>query len=126
MRFFICERCGNMVEMIKESGVSVVCCGQNMTECIPGTSDGDKEKHVPVVSVCKNMVCVEVGEKEHPMEDDHYIEWIIIETTNGMHKKCLRPGCKPKAEFFLSKDEKVENVYAYCNKHGLWGHSVNC
>ena len=31
--------------------VPVMCCGQKMTEIVPGTSDGVHEKHVPVVIV---------------------------------------------------------------------------
>ena len=79
MRFFVCEHCGNIVEMVKDKGVPVMCCGQKMTELIPGTSDGAAEKHVPVVKVDGNRVSVIVGEVEHPMVDAHYIEWIAIE-----------------------------------------------
>ena len=62
MRFFVCEHCGNIVEMVKDKGVPVMCCGQKMTELIPGTSDGAAEKHVPVVKVDGNRVSVIVGE----------------------------------------------------------------
>jgi superoxide reductase len=120
MRFFICEHCGNIVEMVKDKGVSVMCCGQKMTELIPGTSDGAAEKHVPVVTVDGNKVSVMVGEVEHPMVDAHYIEWIAIETSKGVQRKMLKPEQAPKAEFKLADDESVEAVYAYCNLHGLW------
>jgi superoxide reductase len=120
MRFFICEHCGNIVEMVKDKGVPVMCCGQKMTELIPGTSDGAVEKHVPVVTVDGNKVSVIVGEVEHPMVDAHYIEWIAIETSKGVQRKMLRPEQAPKAEFMLTDGESVEAVYAYCNLHGLW------
>ena len=120
MRVFICEHCGNMVEMIKDKGVPVMCCGQKMTELIPGTSDGAVEKHVPVVSVDGNKVSVMVGEVEHPMVAAHYIEWIAIETSVGMQRKTLRPEQAPKAEFILEDGETVIDVYAYCNLHGMW------
>lgn len=120
MRVFICEHCGNMVEMIKDKGVPVMCCGQKMTELIPGTSDGAVEKHVPVVSVDGNKVSVMVGEVEHPMVAAHYIEWIAIETSAGMQRKTLRPEQAPKAEFILEDGETVIDVYAYCNLHGMW------
>lgn len=120
MRFFICEHCGNIVEMVKDKGVPVMCCGQKMTELIPGTSDGAKEKHVPVVTIDGNKVCVIVGEIEHPMTEAHYIEWIAVETSNGAQMKMLKPGQAPKAEFMLVEGETVEAVYAYCNLHGLW------
>lgn len=120
MRFFVCEHCGNIVEMVKDKGVPVMCCGQKMTELIPGTSDGAAEKHVPVVKVDGNRVSVIVGEVEHPMVDAHYIEWIAIETSKGVQRKKLKPEQAPKAEFMLTDSESVEAVYAYCNLHGLW------
>ena len=120
MRFFICEHCGNTIEMIKDKGVPVMCCGQKMTEIIPGTSDGALEKHVPVFSVDGNKVSVTVGEVEHPMLEAHYIEWIAVETSKGFQRKMLKPQEAPKAEFFITEDESVEAVDAYCNLHGLW------
>ena len=120
MRFFICEHCGNIVEMVKDNGVPVMCCGKKMTELIPGTSDGAAEKHVPVVTVDGNKVSVMVGEVEHPMVEAHYIEWIAIETSKGVQRKMLKPEQAPKAEFMLMDGESVEAVYAYCNLHGLW------
>ncbi len=120
MRFFICEHCGNIVEMVKDKGVPVMCCGQKMTELIPGTSDGAVEKHVPAVTVDGNKVSVVVGEVVHPMLDAHYIEWIAIETTTGVLRKALQPGMEPKAEFVLADGEALVATYAYCNLHGLW------
>ncbi|MBO4390558.1 MAG: desulfoferrodoxin [Lachnospiraceae bacterium] len=120
MRFFICEHCGNIVEMVKDSGVNVVCCGQKMTELIPGTSDGAVEKHVPVATVDGNKVSVAVGSVDHPMLDVHFIEWIAIETSAGAQRKFLKPGEAPKAEFVLAEGESFVAAYAYCNLHGLW------
>ncbi len=119
-RFFVCEHCGNMIAMVKDKGVPVVCCGQKMTELIPGTVDAAVEKHVPVYSVEGNKVLVTVGEVEHPMIPEHYIEWISIETTFGNQRKELTPERAPKAEFALTEGESVVAVYAYCNLHGLW------
>lgn len=120
MNVYKCKKCGTIVEELKLGGCHPSCCGEPMTELVPGTSDGAKEKHVPVCSVegCKVNVCV--GEVDHPMLDVHYIEWIAIETTNGMQKKFLKPGEAPKAAFVLAEGEEVTAVYAYCNLHGLW------
>ncbi len=120
MKFFVCEKCGNFVEMIKESGAPMTCCGQQMTELVAGTSDGAHEKHVPVVSVDGNKVTVNVGEVDHPMTDAHYIEWVVMETTNGVQRRNLTPSDKPCAEFLLADGESCVAVYAYCNLHGLW------
>ena len=120
MKFFVCEKCGNFVGMIKESGVPMMCCGQKMTELIPGTSDGAAEKHVPVYTVEGRKVSVAVGSVEHPMADVHYIEWIALETVKGAQRKVLHTGEAPVAEFALTEDDSVVAVYAYCNLHGLW------
>ena len=83
LRFFVCEHCGNMVEMVRSSGVPMMCCGQKMTEIIPGTVDAAREKHVPVYEVNGSTVQVRVGAVEHPMQDVHYIEWIALQTKQG-------------------------------------------
>lgn len=119
-KFFICEHCGNIITMIKNSGVPVMCCGQKMTEIIPGTVDAAVEKHVPVYEVKDNKVYVKVGAVEHPMMPEHYIEWIFIQTKQGIQKKALNPGDKPEACFAVCEGDEVEAVYAYCNLHGLW------
>lgn len=119
-RFYICEHCGNMIAMVKDKGVPVMCCGQKMTELVPGTSDGAAEKHVPVYTVEGNLVTVTVGEVEHPMVDVHYIEWISIQTKQGNQRKALKPGDAPKAVFAICEGDEVEAVYAYCNLHSLW------
>lgn len=120
MEFYICEHCGNLVGMVKNSGVPMMCCGQKMTKLEPGTSDGAVEKHVPAFQVEGNRVCVTVGEVEHPMTDAHYIEWIAIQTKQGAQRKILSPSDAPKAEFLLTEEDSLVAVYAYCNLHGLW------
>lgn len=120
LKFFRCEHCGNIIEMVEDKGVPVVCCGQRMTELVAGTSDGAREKHVPVYEVKDNIVHVKVGEVAHPMIPEHYIEWIVLQTKNGVQRKKLNPGDKPEACFALCDGDEVESVYAYCNLHGLW------
>ncbi len=119
-KFYICKHCGNIIAMVKDAGVPVVCCGERMTQLIPGTSDGAAEKHVPVYEVNGNVVNVTVGAVEHPMLENHYIEWISIQTNYGNQRKTLMPGEPPKVSFALLEGEKVEAVYAYCNLHGFW------
>lgn len=118
-KFYRCKHCGNIVGMIHNSGVPVVCCGEEMEELVANTVDASKEKHVPVVSIVGNTVKVEVGGVHHPMEEKHYIQWIYLQTKNGGQRKCLKPGDEPVAAFALDNDEVVA-VYEYCNLHGLW------
>ena len=119
-KFFICEHCGNIIAMVKDTGVPVMCCGQKMTEIIPGTTDAAVEKHVPVYEIRDNIVSVTVGATEHPMLPEHYIEWISLQTKSGNQRKVLQPGDAPKACFAICDGDEVEAVYAYCNLHGLW------
>lgn len=120
MKFYVCEHCGNIITMIKSTGVPVMCCGQKMTELVPGTVDAALEKHVPVVERTGSTVLVKVGSVEHPMMAEHYIQWIALETNQGSQIKYLQPGQAPQASFALAEGEEVKAVYEYCNLHGLW------
>ena len=118
--FFKCGHCGNIVAFVKDSGVPVICCGEKMTELVPGTVDASHEKHVPVYTLDGNTVHVKVGSVEHPMLPEHYIEWISLQTKQGNQRKEPRPGDKPEVCFALREGDEVEAAYAYCNLHGLW------
>ena len=120
MKFYKCKHCGNIVAVVKASGAPISCCGEKMTEIVPGTADAAVEKHVPVVEIKDGKVIVTVGEVAHPMAPEHYIEWIAISTDQGNQRKILEPGDKPMACFALCDGEKFEAAYAYCNLHGLW------
>ena len=120
MEFYICEHCGNIVEMIHDSGVPIMCCGQKMTRLEPGTTDAAVEKHVPVFKTDGSKVSVQIGEVIHPMVEEHFIQWIAIETKKGTQRKTLKAGDEPKATFALTDDDELIAVYAYCNLHGLW------
>ncbi|MBR5380562.1 MAG: desulfoferrodoxin [Clostridia bacterium] len=120
MVFYRCEHCGNIIAHINDSGVRCVCCGEEMKPIVPNTSDGAGEKHVPVITVDGRTVTVTVGSVEHPMQDAHYIMWIILETKQGRQRKNLKPGEKPAATFALTEGDEVIAAYEYCNLHGLW------
>ena len=119
-KFFKCAHCGQIITLVKATGVPVICCGEKMGELVPNTVDAAKEKHVPVYDVKDGVVNVTVGSVEHPMTAEHYIEFIVLATKNGVQRKDLKPGDAPKAAFALVAGDEVEGVYAYCNLHGLW------
>lgn len=119
VKFFKCKKCGKIVEVVNSGCPVVVCCGDEMMELKANTSDGATEKHVPVIEKDGDKITVKVGSAIHPMEEDHYIQWITLETDKGIQRKNLNPGQKPEASFTLS-DEKLLAAYEYCNKHGLW------
>ena len=119
-KFYICEHCGNIIAKVKDAGVPVMCCGQKMTELVPGTVDAAVEKHVPEYTVDGNKVVVKVGAVEHPMTEDHLIEWVSLQTKQGNQRKALAAGAAPEVCFCICDGDEVEAVYSYCNLHGLW------
>lgn len=118
-KFYICRHCGNLIGMVNDSGVPVVCCGEPMKALVPNTVDASGEKHLPVVSVENGVVNVSIGSVDHPMVPEHYIQWVYVQTEKGGQRKVLNPGDAPKVSFCLG-DDKAVAVYAYCNLHGLW------
>jgi superoxide reductase len=118
-KFYICKHCGNVITFIKESGAPLSCCGEKMTQIVPNTVDAATEKHVPVVTIDGDQITVEVGSVEHPMLEEHFIQWIYLETENGYQMKYLNPGEKPNAVFLVNGENAIA-AYEYCNLHGLW------
>ena len=114
-KFYICEHCRNIVTKIKDVGVPVVCCGEKMKELVPGTVDAAVEKHIPVHSVEGNLVKVFVGSTEHPMQPEHYIEWVSLQTKQGNQWKALKPGEKPEVCFAICEGDEVDK-----HLHSLW------
>lgn len=119
--FYRCRHCGNIIIKLTDSGVPVHCCGEEMSKLEANTNDAAAtEKHVPVAEVENNLVTVNVGSVDHPMEPEHHIEWIYLETTRGDEFVRLKPGEAPRADFTLTGGAGVVAVYEYCNLHGLW------
>ena len=119
VKFYICKHCGNIVGLIHNAGVPLVCCGEKMSELVPNTTEAATEKHLPVVEMDGNIVKVSVGSVEHPSTEEHYIAGVYLETAHGGQRKAIKPGDKPEVSFALQDDELIA-VYAYCNLHGLW------
>jgi len=115
---YICNICGNIVEVLHTGVGELVCCGQPMELLTEKTVDIGLEKHVPVIEKLNGKIKVKVGSVPHPMEQKHYIEWIEIIVDGKTCRKFLKPGDKPEAEFEITA-EKIE-AREYCNIHGLW------
>ncbi len=124
-KFCYCEQCGNIVEMIQDSGAPLTCCGQKMKQLVPGSVDASLEKHVPVYRLIGSIVKVTVGSVEHPMVPEHFIGWIVLKTNHSIQRKILSPANSPEATFTLNQGEHIESIYAYCNLHGLWKADIN-
>lgn len=120
MAFYKCSVCGQIIGIIKDTNMPLICCGKKMEEMIPGTTDALSEMHVPVITVEGDNVTVCIGSAPHPMTTVHHIEWIALETSCGNQRKELKWDAEPMVCFRLCKGETVKCAYAYCNLHGLW------
>ena len=119
-QIYKCEICGNIVEIVHEAGGELVCCGQPMKLLEEKTQDQGHEKHVPIIEEKGNgKITIKVGQIEHPMTEEHYIEWIEVTCSLGSFKYFSKPGEKPEADFYLGSIRDF-TVRAYCNIHGLW------
>ena len=120
MQVYKCNVCGNIVMVLHAGAGQLVCCGQPMQLMPEQTADWKTEKHVPVIEEAPEGVVVKVGSVPHPMEPEHYIEWIELVEENGrVHRKFLNPGDKPEAVFPVKYSEDLK-AREYCNVHGLW------
>ena len=109
----------NIVGKIKDGGGVLVCCGEPMKEIIANTVDAAVEKHIPVYEQKGEAVNVTVGSVEHPMLEEHYIEWIMVYQDGQTQRVQLDPKCFPKAEFRVNPTRPFQ-IFAHCNIHGLW------
>lgn len=120
MKFFKCAKCGQIVAKVEAKACPIFCCGEEMQEMVANTTDAAQEKHVPVIEAADGVVTVTVGSVEHPMLEEHSIQWIVLQTKEGNQRKVLKPGDAPKASFWIGPDDEVVAAYEYCNLHGLW------
>ena len=120
VRFYKCNHCGNVAVKPFDAGVSLVCCGEAMTELSANTADAATEKHVPVVTVDGSKVHVRVGEVEHPMMPEHFITFVCLVTEKGYQIAQLSSDDSPTADFCVAEGDAPVKVYEYCNLHGLW------
>ncbi len=118
MQIYKCMVCGNIVEVVHTGKGQLVCCGQPMKLMEIKRTEEGKEKHLPVIEKADGKVVVKVGSVEHPMLEEHYIEWIELIADGSVYRKSLKPGDKPEAEFSVEADRI--SARAYCNVHGLW------
>jgi superoxide reductase len=119
LQLFECEVCGHIVMVFGDGDGALTCCDQPMTLMTENTSDGAKEKHVPVIEKTANGYKVKVGGVPHPMEEKHFIQWVELLTPDTLQCKFLKPGDAPEAEFSTDATDAV-SAREYCNLHGYW------
>lgn len=118
VKFLKCKNCGSLAVVICDKE-PVMCCGEDMVELVANTTDGAKEKHVPVCTLNGNMLHVEVGSVLHPMTAEHLISTIVVVNGNKVQSVSLNDTMQPMADFMVDTDKEIV-VYEYCNLHGLW------
>ena len=125
VKYYFCSVCGNLVEKIEDGGNTPACCGRQMIELRPASTDGALEKHVPFVTIheyCEDVkrVNISVGKILHPHDPSHHIKWIELITDKGVYRRELPVSCEPSVNIYIQKDEQVKYASAYCNLHGLY------
>ena len=120
-KFYRCAHCGNLVGLIEDHGVPMLCCGGPMQRLEPNTAEASHDRHLPFVEIGGDTVTVQVGIEPHEMTQEHHIAWAYLQTVKGGQRKRFIVGEDevPVAEFKLTDDLPVA-AYAYCSRHGLW------
>ncbi len=118
LQIYKCEVCGNIVEVLHGGAGELVCCGEPMKLYEENAVDAAVEKHVPVKEATDHGLKVKVGSVEHPMTEEHYVEWIEVVADGKAYREFLKPGDAPEATFCIDAEEVV--LREYCNLHGLW------
>ena len=116
-----CKSCGAIVRVLQDcncKGCGIVCCGNSMEKLVPNSVDAAVEKHVPVYEKLGDKISVKVN---HVMEDEHYIDWVCLVTSNREYMVKFSAGQSAEATFPYIPGS---TLYSYCNKHGLWKSEV--
>ena len=113
-----CEVCGNITEVLHGGVGTMICCNRPMTLLLEKTEDEGAEKHVPVIENVEGGIKVKVGSIPHPMEEDHFIEWIEVIANDEIVREYLKPN-SPAESIFSIKNEDII-IREYCTVHGLW------
>ena len=116
---FKCNLCGQIIEVMHGAAGTLYCCKQEMVLIKENTVEASTEKHVPVLVDEGTHIKIKVGAVAHPMDIDHFIEWIEIINGDYVNRMYLKPGFRPEANFYVHKQPGL-TIRAYCNKHGLW------
>ncbi len=118
LQIYKCAECGNIVEVLHGGGGQLTCCGRSMELLEEKTADAATEKHVPVIEKIDGGYKVKVGSVPHPMQEEHFIEWIELLANGKAYRQFLEPGAEPEAVFNVKADSV--SAREHCNVHGLW------
>ncbi len=117
-QLFKCLVCGIIAEVLEGGAGELVCCGQRMERLRENSSGATREQHVPVLQRTDGGVKVQVGSAPHPMESQHFVQWIEVSSEDRTCRSFLQPGQAPEATFNM-KGRRL-TARQYCCRHGLW------
>jgi len=118
LEMYRCNLCGHIVMVFAGGSGELTCCNQPMEHLAENTTDAAQEKHVPVVEKTDSGYKVKVGSVPHPMEEEHFIQWIELLADDTLLCRFLKPGEAAEATFAVEGDSVAAREY--CNLHGYW------
>jgi len=116
-----CAKCGNLIESLWNGHPAIFCCGEEMKELTPNTTDAAREKHVPVIERSGNKVIVKVGSVPHPMTKEHYILFVELLAGDKVLRHDFKEGDTVAEAAFIVEGDIPLQAREYCNLHSLWG-----
>lgn len=124
MKFYKCDMCGNMMEVIEDRDHIPTCCNKKMRVLESNNFKSDEHyidyKIIPITEGV-SRVRVSIGKDDlHPSNQEHYIRFISIKTNRSHYTKFLKYSDKPCASFFITDHERLLSISEYCNLHGLY------
>jgi len=125
MQYLTCQKCGNLVELVRDGGEELCCCGEKMQRIDKKGSSVSENKHTPKIMSDGRTVTVSLAEGDHPMTGEHYIGWIALSTDRGVQRRAFKPSDTPTAHFPIEKGENPREAVAFCNLHGMWYKTVD-
>ena len=122
LELYKCEICGNIVEIVLAGEGELVCCGQpmNLLEEQSMQDEMLQEKHVPVIKMEEDNIEIRVGSIQHPMTEEHYIQFIEAYSKDKRYvkRKYLFPNEEPVLKLKCNCKDTIAREL--CNIHGLW------
>lgn len=115
-----CNKCGNIAELLESGTCEMYCCDQPMELLKAVQKEEGKEKHIPVLTIDSDKIKVDVGSIPHPMEKEHWINFVEVCVGGEVFRKRLNPGDEPSATFNVNANNEKVSARIYCNVHGLW------
>ncbi len=107
--FYVCPVCGNVIRAVGEAVVS--CCGITLPPLEPEPAEGE---HTLRAERVEDEYYVTL---DHPMTRDHSILFLAAVSDRSLQLTRLYPEWGPEARF---KADLVTELYACCNRHGLF------